>query len=52
MKFASYIIRVLLLPLQNNSKDLDPSLKIDLDFWDCFERKKFCLITEEIQYTL
>ena len=36
MKFA--ITRVLLLPFRNNSKDLDPSLKMDLDFWDCFGR--------------
>ena len=24
--------------------------KRDLDFWDCFERKKIRFITEEIQY--
>ena len=23
----------------NNSKDLDPSYKTDLDFWDCFGRE-------------
>ena len=23
---------------------------MDLDFWDCFGRKKICLITEEIRY--
>ena len=23
-------------PLQNNVKSLDPSYKMDLDFWDCF----------------
>ena len=23
---------------------------MDLDLWDCFGRKKLCLITEEIQY--
>ena len=29
-----------LLPFTNNPKDLDPSLKTDLDFWDCFGSKK------------
>ena len=24
----------------NNPKDLDPSYDMDLDFWDCFGRKK------------
>ena len=24
---------------QNNPKYLDPSYKMDLDFWDCFERE-------------
>ena len=28
------IIRV--LSFLNNPKDLDPSYKMDLDFWDCF----------------
>ena len=32
------VIRV--LPFLNNPKDLDPSYKTDLDFWDCFGRKK------------
>ena len=32
------VIRV--LPFLNNPKDLDPSDKTDLDFWDCFGRKK------------
>ena len=32
------VIRV--LPFLNNPKDLDPSYKMDLDFWDCFGRKK------------
>ena len=31
------------LPFQNNPKDLDPSYKIDLDFWDCFGGKKISL---------
>ena len=28
------------LPFLNNPKDLDPSCKMDLDFWDCFGRGK------------
>ena len=32
-------------------QDLDPSYKMDLDLWDCFGRKKLCLITEEIWYS-
>ena len=37
-------------PLVWIPKDLYPSYKMDLDFWDCFERKKkLCLIIEEIQ---
>ena len=39
-----------ILPFINNPKDLDPSYKTDLDLWDCFGRKKLCLITEEIWY--
>ena len=27
----------------NNSKDLDPSFKTDLDFWDCLGRVKLVL---------
>ena len=42
------IIRV--VPFLNNSKYLDPSYKVDLDFWDCFGMKKLCLITKEIWY--
>ena len=37
MKFC-YNIPV--LPFLNNPKDLDPSYKMDLDFWDCLRRKK------------
>ena len=33
-----------------NPKDLDPSYKTDLDFWDCLGREKLCLITEEMWY--
>ena len=29
-----------ILPFINNLKDLDPSYKMDLDFWDCFGRGK------------
>ena len=29
-----------ILTVPNNPKDLDPSYKTDLDFWDCFGRKK------------
>ena len=42
------VIRV--LPFLNNPKDLDPSYKMDLDFWDCFGRKKHHLVSEEIRY--
>ena len=28
------------LPFLNSPKDLDPSYKMDLDFWDCFGRKQ------------
>ena len=28
---------------QNNSKDLDPSCKMDLDLWDCLGRVKLVL---------
>ena len=34
----------------NNPKDLDPSYKMDLNFWVCFGRKKLYLITKEIRY--
>ena len=36
MQFA--VIRA--LPFLNNPKDLDPTHKMDLNFWDCFGRKK------------
>ena len=29
-----------ILPFLNNPKDLDPSYRMDLDFWDCFGRKR------------
>ena len=31
---------ILVLPFLNSPNDLDPSYKMDLDFWDCFGRKK------------
>ena len=34
---ALAVIRV--LPFLNTPKDLDPSYKMDLDFWDCFGKK-------------
>ena len=41
-------MRVLLL--LNNPKDLDPSYKMDLEFWNCLKgKKKLRLITEEIR---
>ena len=40
-----------ILSYLNNLKDLDLSYKIDLGLWDCFERKKLRLITEEIRYS-
>ena len=47
MKFA--IIGV--LPFLNNSKDLDMSCKVDLDFLGfVWKEKKLLLITEEIWY--
>ena len=30
-------------PFQNNPKNLDPSCKMDLDFWDCLGRTKLVL---------
>ena len=30
-------------PFQNNTKDLDPSCKMDLDLWDCLGRGKLVL---------
>ena len=36
------------LPFLNNPKELDPSYKMDLDFWHCYGMKKLHLITEEI----
>ena len=33
------VIRLRFFSFQNNSKNLDPSYKIDLDFWDCYGPK-------------
>ena len=32
----------------NNPKDLDPSYKMDLDFWDSFAGEKLHLVAKEI----
>ena len=40
MKFCYNTSIIPVLPLLNNPKDLDPSYKMDLDFWECFGRKK------------
>ena len=48
MKFC--VIHVHVLPFLNIPKDLDPSYKTYLDCWDCFVRKKLCLIAKEIWY--
>ena len=42
------IIRI--LPFLNNLKDLDPSYKMDLDFWNCLEGESLRLIIGEIRY--
>ena len=34
------------LPFLNNHKDLDPSYKMDLDFWDCFANAQLQLQLE------
>ena len=47
LKFC-YTVICNFFPFQNNPKDLDPSYKTDLDFWDCFGKEKLHLITEEI----
>ena len=40
-----------ILTFLNNPKDLDPSYKMDLDFWNCFGREKnLRLIAEEIRH--
>ena len=51
MKFCKFLK---VLPFLNDPINLDPSYKMDLDFWDCFGRKKknLCLIAEEILYVL
>ena len=41
-----------ILPFLNNLKDLDPSYKTDLDFWDCFGRETPRLISGEMRYLL
>ena len=34
----------LVFPHKNNPKNLDPSYKMGLDFWDCFRRKNTHII--------
>ena len=37
--------------LPTQSQHLDPSYKLDLDFWDCFGRKKkLSIIAKEIRF--
>ena len=48
LSFAVLAIRRGFLSFQNSSKDLDPSYKMNLDFWDSFGREKLGLITKEI----
>ena len=40
------------MSILNNLKDLDPSYKTDLDYWDCLGRIKVCLIIKEIRYSI
>ena len=40
----SSIIRREFFSFQNNSKDLDPSCKMDLDLWDCLGMGKIGII--------
>ena len=47
--FLRNFAKVCVLSISNNSKDLDPSDKTDLAFWDCFGRKTLRLITKEIR---
>ena len=42
----SHTCMIQVLPFLKNTKDLNPSYKMDLDFWVCFGRKKLCLITK------
>ena len=36
----SNLVKIRVLPFLNSPKDLDPSNKTELYFWDCFGRKK------------
>ena len=40
---VSSVMRWDVFPFQNNPKNVDPSNKMDLDFWDCFRRKNLNL---------
>ena len=46
MTCISLVISWRFFPFQNNPKILDPSYKMDLEFWDCFGRTKTHLMTE------
>ena len=43
MYCISVDIRQSFFSFQNNSKNLDPSYKMNLDFWDCLGRVEFVL---------
>ena len=49
MKFC----RKIRFPFQSSPKNQDPSYKVDLEFWDYFERKKnnFCLIPKNMVHS-
>ena len=42
----SSVIRRSFFSFQNSPKDLDPSCKTDLDFWDCLGRVKIGIIAK------
>ena len=37
---------MMIFSFRNNTKNLDPSYKMDLDFWDCLGRVKLVWIVE------
>ena len=41
-----------LLPFPNNPKNLEPSYKMDLDFWLVLEGKQLCLIAEKYSISI
>ena len=40
-------INILFFSIQNNHQNLDPSYKVDLDFWHCFKVGKAYLIANQ-----